>query len=120
MDRHTFVFQLTKAPQIIEAKNVVHVSMRVENGVNFRNILPQALSAEIWRRINDEREAIRLNANRCAEPLISRVGGFANIARAAYDWNPMRGSGPQKCDLHVLHRLEFSRQAGILWSCPQR
>jgi hypothetical protein len=32
----------------------------------------------------------------------------------------MRGSGSQKCDLHVLHRLEFARQAGILWSCPQR
>lgn len=120
MDRHTLVFQLTKAPQIIEAKNVVHVSVRVEHGVNFRNILPQALSAEIWRRINDEREAIRLNANRCAEPLIPRVGGFANLASAPYDWNPMRGSGSQKCDLHVLHRLEFARQAGILWPCPQR
>jgi hypothetical protein len=32
----------------------------------------------------------------------------------------MRGSGSQKCDLHVLHRLEFARQAGILCSCLQR
>jgi hypothetical protein len=53
-DRHAFALQLAKAPQIIKAENVVHMGMRVEHSIHTANLFPQALCAEIRRRVHDE------------------------------------------------------------------
>ncbi len=67
------------------------MGMGVEHRIDTGDLLPQALGAEIRRRVHNERKAGRLDMDGGAKALIARVGGFADLASASDDWNPMRG-----------------------------
>lgn len=88
-NRHAFVLQLAKAPQVVEAKNVVDMRMGVEDGINPSDVLPQALGAKIGCGINDEGKSLRFDLDRCAEALVTGVCGFADRAGASNHRNPV-------------------------------
>ena len=51
---NAFILHLTKAAKVIEAQNMVHVRVGIKNRIHPINALPEALKAEVRRRIDNE------------------------------------------------------------------
>lgn len=81
---------------------MVLVLVGKENRRDMADIGAQHLLAEIGSRIDDEPSAAALYHRRGAQSRITRVGGAANIATAAYYGNALRRSGSEESQCHTL------------------
>ena len=114
MHGNRLVFEFTKAAQVVESENVVHMRVRVEHGIKAGDILAQALGAKVRSGIHNNRKRGHLDMDRRTETLVSRVAGFANGAFATNHRDAMRCARAEKCDLKFLHRLESAEERGIV------
>jgi hypothetical protein len=86
--------------QIIEARDMIEVMMGIDYSIEQRNLLPQALLAEIARCIDDYAFIPLSDPDGWAEPLIARIGRKTCPTGTCYRWHSGRSSTPQKRYLH--------------------
>lgn len=111
---HRAIFDLAEPPQIIEAQHVVHVRMRVDNGIQLVDPLAQALRAEVRRRVHAEPALRRAHMNRRPQALVAGVLRETDRAAATDDGDSMRSARAQKCDFDIPHRFSSGAQSGIV------
>lgn len=103
IDRHATVFHLTKAPQVVEAQDVIAVRVGVDYGVQFPQSLTKALRAKIRRSVENEADFGSLDEGGRAQALIARVRRGADLTIATNYRNPRRGSRPEKSHCKLRH-----------------
>ncbi len=79
--------------QIIKTSHVIHMGMRIKDGVHVRDMFPQGLLPQIRGGIQQEAGARGLHINRRTQPPVSGVRRRADRAGAAY----LRHSGGRSC-----------------------
>jgi hypothetical protein len=97
IDRHRTALP-GKAPQIIEAHDVIGVRMGENDGVDAADIFAQGLGAKIRSGIDDESGLRCLDVNGRTEAFIARIGGMADRAIAPDHRNALRRSGAEKSE----------------------
>src|SRR5438477_10556130 len=72
-----------KQPQIVEAKNMVGVLVREQNGVDDAHPLAQQLLPQIRRRIDEQVAFWQAKERGTSRPFIARIGAGTNFAGTA-------------------------------------
>ena len=85
-----------KAPEIIEAHDVIGVRMRENHRVQIADIFAKRLGPKISPSIHHPRTFRRLNIDRGAQPIIARIGRPADVAIAANHRHALRRAGAEK------------------------
>ena len=90
--------------QIVQAHDVIRMTMRVEHGVDLGEAVLQRLLAQIRARVDEDARAARdVDEDRGTQPLVFRIGRPADQARAADHRNAVRGAGAEKDDPRPRH-----------------
>src|SRR5438067_11411351 len=69
--------------QIVNAQDMVGVSVRVEYGVDATNLFTNRLLAEVGCAVNQNRTVVVFNEERGTRAAVTRIGGVAHRAGAA-------------------------------------
>lgn len=85
-----------KAPQVIEAHDVIGVGMSENDGIDATDIFAQDLGAKVRSGIDDESDLRCLDVNGRTEAFIAGIGGMADRAIAPDHRNALRCSGAEK------------------------
>src|ERR1700679_3880260 len=88
--------------QIVHAKDVVGVVMRVEDGVYAGDSVAQGLLAEVWAGVDEDGAGLTffaypVNDHRRPQPLVMRVRAGANRTAAPERGNAHGGAAAQEC-----------------------
>ena len=103
VERNATVAAKAQRPQIVNAQNVIGVSMGVENGVNLANFLANRLLAEIGTGVDENKLAAVLEDNRRTSAAVASIGRAADRASAA-DGGHAHGSAAAQHGKGCLHR----------------
>src|SRR5215472_310538 len=81
-----------EGPDIVEAKDMVSMVMRINDCVQRRRFCPQHLCAKVGRGVHDNVSGSGGNQDRRPQPFVTGVGGEANRAGTTNGW--YAGTGP--------------------------
>src|SRR5262249_26343318 len=98
-----------KGAHVIEPKEMIHVVVREENGMNQVDLRPQELQAQFRGRVDEQIPLGQADEGGAAIAVIAWVGGMANRTVAAEHRNARRRS-----------RAEKSKRAGTNHHAPCR
>ena len=103
-DGHLSVLHLAEAPHVVEAHDVVGVSVGEERRIHAGDLLSEALDPKIGCRVDDEVTLGSPDQKRSASAVVAGIRGSADSAVAADDWNTLGGSSSEKGDFQGGHR----------------
>ena len=84
---------------VVQPKQMVRVLMRVDDGVDYADLLPQQLQTQIGRSIDQQIPLGKPENGRAPRALIARMFAAADRAAAANGGNTHRGTGPEQDEL---------------------
>jgi hypothetical protein len=89
-----------KTSQVVGTEYMIGMQVRVEHRVEMIDIGPEALQAELRRRIDNDTHIVLLDANAAAHSRVMWVSGRAYVAVTGDLWNAKAGRGAEERDDH--------------------
>ena len=100
IDGDVLLLNVTERPYVVQPGEVVAVRMCYEQCVYVLYVVGEALLTEVGPGVDDNAATINLHEHAAPQPLVVRVGGAADCAVAAHDWNSERSACAQKSYFH--------------------
>lgn len=82
--------------QVIQSKEMVCVTMRVNDGMNQIDSFSQQLHAQLGRRVDQKSALQSSDGDSSSRPVVARIGRSADGTMAPNDRDPMTGAGAQQ------------------------
>ena len=98
IDRQRAFPQVTDAPAVVHAHDVICMRVGDENGVEIAEFFPQHLSAEIGSGVDDQPDCRGFDVDRGAQSMVARVGQKGLWILLSDDGNPLRGACTQEAE----------------------
>jgi len=104
IERHLAgLVMIGERPQVVDAKDVVSVRVRVKDGIELRDVLAQSLFAEIGCCVDQHMTAAVADHDGGTRSAVARIAGVTNGAIAPNGGNSHGGAAAEnrQCCLHL-------------------
>ena len=98
IDRQRAFPQVTDAPAVVHAHDVIGMRVGDEHRIEIAEFLPQHLSAKIRSGVDDQPDRRGFDVDRGAQPMVARVGQKGLWILLSDDGNPLRGACTQEAE----------------------